>query len=363
MNQSTNQIRQQQLVKGQGAQINPHNRFHAQQLEMNEEYLDYLVAEGEMDKPKTKTIEIHPKTIVNEVKSPDVGMNWSLNPYQGCEHGCTYCYARNTHEYWGYSAGVDFERVIMVKKNAPALLAATLEQKSWKGEPIVLSGNTDCYQPIERRMQITRTLLKVFKEYQHPVGIITKNALVQRDIDLLAPMARKNLAHVVVSITTLDDDLRKKMEPRTASIQKRLETVRYLSQAGVSVTVMMAPIVPGLNSHDIFDLVKAVKLAGARDVHFTMVRLNGHIGDIFSEWINKTYPDRAEKVLSLIKGVHNGSLRDNRFGKRMKGTGKVAENIRDAFLLARQRNFGMPDRLKLNSELFLQKRQPQLKLF
>ncbi|MEQ9187658.1 MAG: PA0069 family radical SAM protein [Cryomorphaceae bacterium] len=348
---------------GQGAQTNPHNRFHRQSYEVSDAFLDYLVAEGEEQKRKTKVIEIHPKTIVNAVKSPDVPMQWSLNPYQGCEHGCTYCYARNSHEYWGYSAGIDFERVLLVKRNAPALLEATLKQRSWKGDPVVLSGNTDCYQPIERQFGITRKLLEVFWKFKHPVGIITKNALVQRDIDLLGPMAEKNLAHVVLSITTLDDDLRRKMEPRTASVKKRLETVEALSAAGIPVTVMMAPIVPGLNAHEIFNLLKAVKKAGARDVSYTLVRLNGQVADIFSDWVRQTFPDRAERVLNQIRSVHGGSLQANAFGRRMRGSGKVALHIKDTFSLARQRVFGMPDKLQLNRELYQQYRVPQLRLF
>lgn len=350
-------------TKGQGAQTNPHNRFHKQSYKVSEDYLDYLVAEGENQKRRTKVIEIHPKTIVNEVKSPDVPMPWSLNPYQGCEHGCTYCYARNSHEYWGYSAGVDFERVVMVKRNAPALLEATLTQKSWKGEVVVLSGNTDCYQPLERKYGVTRQLLEVFWKHKHPVGIITKNALVQRDIDILADMAKKNLTQVILSVTTLDDDLRSKMEPRTASVQKRLETIEALSSAGIPVSVMMAPIIPGLNAHEVFNVLKAVKKAGARDAHYTMVRLNGQIADIFTAWVRQTYPDRADRVLNQIRSVHEGSLKDNAFGRRMRGSGQVAQHIKDTFGLARQKVFGMPDRLVLNQELFRQCREPQLRLF
>ncbi len=350
-------------IQGQGAQTNPHNRFFQHRYETEDDFLNYLVAEGEEEKVKVKTIPIHPKTIVNEVKSPDVGMSWSLNPYQGCEHGCVYCYARNSHEYWGYSAGVDFERTLLVKKEAPVLLDAMLRQKSWQGEPIVLSGNTDCYQPIERKFAITRQLIEVFAKHEHPMGIITKNALVQRDIDILAPMAKRGLVQVVLSVTTLDEDLRRKLEPRTASIHKRLETVHALSSAGIPVKVMMAPIIPGLNSHEIFQVLKAVKSAGAYDAGFTMVRLNGQIAEIFSEWLRSTYPDRAEKVLGQIKQLHGGKLNDSRFGTRMRGDGKIAEQLRDSFRLARQRVFGMPDKVQLDSSFYLARKQPQLKLF
>lgn len=350
-------------MKGQGAQTNAHNRFASNTHEIDEEYLNYLVAEGEELDTKTKIIHVNPKSIVNEVKSPDVPMEWSLNPYQGCEHGCTYCYARNSHEYWGYSAGIDFERVILVKKNAPLLLDQTLSRKSWKASPIVLSGNTDCYQPIERKLEITRKCIEVLLKHQHPMGIITKNALVQRDIDLLKQMAEKNLVQVVVSITTLDEELRRAMEPRTASAKKRLETVEVLTKAGIPVMVLTAPIIPGLNSHEIFDLVKAAKDAGARDVGYTMVRLNGQIADIFSIWVQQTFPDRAEKVLNQIKAVHEGSLKDNEFGRRMRGSGNEADSISQTFKLAKKKFFGKTEKFKYNLDLYNQLKQPQLKLF
>ena len=350
-------------MKGQGSQTNPNNRFAQHTSEVDDSYLNYLVAEGEEVASKTKVIEVYPKSIVNKVTSPDVPMEWSLNPYQGCEHGCTYCYARNSHEYWGYSAGIDFECIILVKKNAPLLLDQTLQKKSWKASPIVLSGNTDCYQPIERKLKITRACLEVMLKHQHPIGIITKNALVQRDIDLLKQLAQKQLVQIVVSITTLDEDLRQKMEPRTASAKKRLETVEALSNAGIPVSVLMAPIVPGLNSHEVFDLLKAAKEAGARDAGFTMVRLNGQIADIFSTWITEVYPDKAEKVLNQIKATHQGSLKDNEFGRRMRGSGNEADAIKQTFKMARKKFFGNPGKLDYNLELYDQTKKPQLKLF
>lgn len=348
------------MKKGQGAQTNPHNRFAAHKHEVDNEYLDYLVAEGEEMKAKLKIINVTPKSIVNEVKSPDVPMEWSLNPYQGCEHGCTYCYARNSHEYWGYSAGVDFERTILVKKNAPLLLDQTLRRRSWKASPIALSGNTDCYQPIERKLGITRKCIEVLLKHEHPMGIITKNALVQRDIDLLQQMAEKQLVQVVVSINSLDEELRQKMEPRTASAKKRLETVEALTKAGIPVMVLASPIIPGLNSHEIFEVVKAAKEAGARDIGFTMVRLNGQIADIFSTWIKEAFPDRAEKVLNQIKATHQGSLKDNEFGRRMRGSGNEAESIRQTFNLARKKFFGTPEKFEYNLELNGRLKEPQL---
>jgi len=350
-------------TKGQGAQTNPDNRFAQHTSEVDESYLNYLAFEGEEMVSKTKVIEVFPKSVVNAVTSPDVPMEWSMNPYQGCEHGCTYCYARNSHEYWGYSAGVDFERVILVKKNAPEILDQTLKKKSWKASPIVLSGNTDCYQPIERKLGITRACIEVMLKHQHPMGIITKNALVQRDVDLLQQLAQMQLAQVVVSITTLNEDLRQKMEPRTASIKKRLETVEVLSAAGIPVTVLMAPIVPGLNSHEVFELLKASKQAGARDVGYTMVRLNGQIADIFSTWIHETFPDKAQKVLNQIRAAHEGSLKDNQFGRRMKGSGKEVESINQTFKMARKKFFGEPEKMSYNLGLYEQNKNPQLKIF
>jgi DNA repair photolyase len=350
-------------TKGQGAQTNPDNRFAQHTSEVDESYLNYLAFEGEEMVSKTKVIEVFPKSVVNAVTSPDVPMEWSMNPYQGCEHGCTYCYARNSHEYWGYSAGVDFERVILVKKNTPEILDQTLKKKSWKASPIVLSGNTDCYQPIERKLGITRACIEVMLKHQHPMGIITKNALVQRDVDLLQQLAQMQLAQVVVSITTLNEDLRQKMEPRTASIKKRLETVEALSAAGIPVTVLMAPIVPGLNSHEVFELLKASKQAGARDVGYTMVRLNGQIADIFSTWIHETFTDKAQKVLNQIRAAHEGSLKDNQFGRRMKGSGKEVESINQTFKMARKKFFGEPEKMSYNLGLYEQNKNPQLKIF
>jgi len=351
-------------IKGQGAQINPKNRFVVNELEREPEYLEYLAAEEEEEVAQTEIIETFPKTIVNKVPSPDVPMDWSVNPYQGCEHGCAYCYARSTHEYWGYSAGVDFERKILVKKNAAALLEAKLKSRAWIVSPIMFSGNTDCYQPIERKLEITRQCLEVLLKYKHPVGIITKNALIQRDLDLLTQLADENLVHVVMSITTLDEDLRRSMEPRTASAKRRLETIEKLTKAGIPVSVNMAPIIPGLNSHEIFNLLKAVKDAGARDANYIMVRLNGPVADVFAHWVKSAYPDRADKVLNHILGAHDESLGSNEFGARMRGSGKMAEQIRDTFKLARKQIFGEVEKVELNCNSFLRpSSNGQLNLF
>lgn len=287
------------IIKGRGAQRNVHNRFFELSHEIRDDFLEYCQKEGEEpDKNKTLYLDVFPKTIVNKVTSPDVGMIYSMNPYQGCEHGCVYCYARNTHEFWGYSAGLDFERRILIKKEAPRLLEELLKKKSWKAYPIVLSGNTDCYQPAEKQYKITRLCLKVFLKYRHPVAIITKNALILRDLDILKELTKDNLIGVNISITTLSENTRRILEPRTATIKKRFETVKVLSENGIPVNVMLAPIIPSINSHEILPLAKAASNYGAISIGHTIVRLNGAIGQIFTDWIHKTMPDKSRKSIA-----------------------------------------------------------------
>ncbi|WP_142784401.1 PA0069 family radical SAM protein [Changchengzhania lutea] len=351
-------------IKGRGAQVNTPNRFFEFSHETRDDFLEYCHKEGEeSDKNKTQYLEVFPKTIVNKVDSPDVGMMYSMNAYQGCEHGCIYCYARNSHEYWGYSAGLDFERKIMVKKEAPKLLEAVLKKKSWKAHPIVMSGNTDCYQPAERIYQITRKCLEVFLKYKHPVGIITKNALILRDLDLLKALAQDRLLSVTISLTSLSEDTRRILEPRTASIKKRLETIQILSDHGIPVNVMLAPIIPSINSHEILALAETASKHGATSIGHTIVRLNGAIGEIFSDWIRKKLPDRAEKVLHQIEDCHGGRLNDSRYGTRMRGEGNIAKQINDLVRLARQKYFINQSMPKLNLDLHEQYKDGQLKLF
>ncbi|WP_298555805.1 PA0069 family radical SAM protein [uncultured Algibacter sp.] len=351
-------------IKGRGAQLNVPNRFFELSHEMRDDFLEYCQKEGEQaDKNKTRYIEVFPKTIVNKVKSPDVGMAYSMNAYQGCEHGCIYCYARNTHEFWGYSAGLDFERRILVKKDAPNLLEAHLKKKSWKAHPIVMSGNTDCYQPAEQKYRITRQCLEVFLKYKHPVGIITKNALILRDLELLKALAKDNLVGVNVSITSLSEDTRRILEPRTATIKKRLETVKVLSENGIPVNVMLAPIIPSINSHEILPLANAASNSGALSIGHTIIRLNGAIGEIFSDWIKKTMPDRADKVLHQIESCHGGTINDSRFGTRMRGEGKIAEQMNNLVKLARQKYFKNKVKPILNCNLHESYKNGQLKLF
>jgi DNA repair photolyase len=279
-------------------------------------------------------------------------MAYSLNPYQGCEHGCTYCYARNAHEYWGFSAGLDFERKIIVKKDAPELFKKFLQRKAWKGEVISLSGNTDCYQPAERKFRITRQLLEIALAYRQPIGMITKNALILRDIDILQEMARLNLVMAYVSINSLNEQLRSKMEPRTTTAKQRLKIVEDLSKAGVPMGVMVAPLVPGLSDHEIPAVLKRVAEAGAISAGYTIVRLNGAIGAIFEDWLRKNYPDRFDKVWHMIQSCHGGNVNDSRFGQRMSGEGNIAQLIKDSFKLHCRLNHLNEQKIKLDSSLF-----------
>jgi DNA repair photolyase len=321
--------------KGRGARLNTPNPYLQNRYELPESSEGYDPEDfADESKRKTDFIEIFPKSILSKNNSPDLSFDYSINPYSGCEHGCTYCYARNSHEYWGFSAGIDFEKKILIKKNASALLEQTFGKGNWKAQPIVLSGNTDCYQPAENHFRITRSLLEVFLKFEHPVSIITKNALILRDLDLLTALNEKKLVRVTISITTLREELRRIMEPRTSAIQKRLEAVRILSEKGIAVHVNLAPIVPGLNSDEIFDLVKACAASGATSASYIVVRLNGRIGEIFEQWVKQTLPERADKIIHLIQETHGGTLRENRWGVRMKGEGVFARQIETMFRVA-----------------------------
>ncbi len=351
-------------IKGRGAQRKIHNRFLNDKHVVLDEYLNFCHLEGEMaDENKTKFIDVFPKTLVNKVNSPDVGLEYSANPYQGCEHGCVYCYARNSHEYWGYGSGLDFERTILVKKNAPDLLDKLLRSKSWKPKTILFSGNTDCYQPIERKLEITRQCLEVMLKWKHPVGIITKNALVLRDLDILKELAELNLISINISINTLSEGTRRLMEPRTTSVKNRLAAVELLSKNKVPVGVMMAPIIPSLNSHEIIPLVKKVSELGAIDVAYIMVRLNGQIAETFKDWAHKMLPEKANRILNQIAETHGGKLNDSRFKIRMKGEGIVADQVRDTMKLAKKKYLGDRKRLVLDLSHHRNLKDGQLKLF
>ncbi|HNR54269.1 MAG TPA: PA0069 family radical SAM protein, partial [Flavobacteriales bacterium] len=332
-------------IKGRGANTQVSNRFlqHSYGV-VHWEGIDEVVEEN----PATRYVPEHAKRIVNRVDSPDLRMNWSMNPYQGCEHGCAYCYARPTHEYWGYGAGLDFERVILVKRNAPELLRATFMDRKWRPEPIMFSGNTDCYQPVERTERITRRMLEVLLEFRHPVGMITKNALVLRDLNILSELAAMNLVSVAISFTTLNEDLRRVMEPRTSTGVNRLKAMEALTKAGVPVFAMIAPIIPALNVSEVPTLIEAAANAGALGVGYSVVRTNGAVKPVFETWIRTHFPDRADKVLAQIRDAHGGQTNDSRFGRRMRGEGHFAENIRQVFALMRRRHFADRELPELN---------------
>ena len=344
--------------KGRGAQINPSNPFESSVYE--HWYEDGILPD---QISKTKYIEVEPKTIVNKVESPDVPFKYSMNPYQGCEHGCVYCYARNSHAYWAYSIGADFESRIMVKRNAVELLEKKLSSSRWQASPIMLSGNTDCYQPAEHRYRITRELLKVFLKYKHPVGIITKNSMILRDLDILKSLNKLNLVRVAVSITSLDERLRQMLEPKTASANARIRTVKTLSDHGIPVSVMMAPIIPSLNSQEILEMCRRCAEAGARDINPIILRLNGQLKELFEDWLRKNYPLRANKILKHQAEAHGGQHNDNRFGKRMRGEGEFVEQIHHLFKLGKKRYFKSQKYEAMSTEHHIKKVKEQLSLF
>ena len=344
----------QNHIKGQGAQRNVKNRF---------EQYSYEPEDWEIEKTKTQIIEVFPKTIVNAVKSPDLPMEYSLNPYQGCEHGCSYCYARPTHEYWGFSAGIDFERKIMVKKNAPELLENFFRKRNYIPKTIMLSGNTDCYQPIERELKITRKILEVCLAYRHPVSILSKNALVLRDLDLFIKMNELNLISVALSIPTMNEDLRRKMEPRTSSAIKKLEALKILKENNIPTGAMIAPIIPGLNSDETLKIIKKISETGADWFGYTLIRLNDTVEPVFVKWLETSFPDRKDKVISLIKQMRGGKLGEKRYFERYKGEGSIAEMIHNTIEIGRNKYFRDRKMVELSAAHFSGSKTQQLKLF
>jgi DNA repair photolyase len=295
---------------------------------------DYLDA---LHRPPTEYLPDRSRTIIARNDSPDVGFEFSINPYRGCEHGCVYCYARPTHEFLGYSAGLDFETRIMVKEDAPDLLRAELSSPRWRPQVLGLSGVTDPYQPLERRLELTRRCLAVLADFRQAVAIITKNRLVTRDIDLIGALARHGAAGVFLSVTTLDPELAGRLEPRTTRPAARLEAIAELAAAGIPTGVMVAPVIPGLTEHEMPAILAAAARAGARQAGYTMVRLPLAVADLFQDWLGRHYPDRKDKVLGRIRGARQGKLNDVRFGVRMSGEGPHAEMIVRLFRSASRR--------------------------
>ncbi len=336
-------------ANGRGAASAPAGRF--ERLETNAVDDGWF---GEEDAPKLLT-RLHKdttRTVINYIDSPDLPWSRSINPYRGCEHGCIYCYARPSHSFLGFSAGLDFESEIFHKPDAPDILRRELSAKNYKPATVILGSNTDCYQPVERELKLTRAIIAVLAESQHPLNIITKSALVLRDMDYLAPMAERRLARVNISITTLDAGLARAMEPRAAAPYKRLKAIEALAKAGIPVTVMAAPMIPGLNDMEMERIMQSAADAGAGKAHYTLVRLPYELKTLFEEWLRINYPDRAEKVLAHITEMHGGKLYNPTFGVRGRGIGVVAELMKQRFELARKR-YGLDvERPPLRSDLF-----------
>jgi len=345
------------VPRGRGAAENPPNRFERIIYERDAEW-------NEADDPAPKTQFFHDATasIITYNDSPDVGFDASLNPYRGCEHGCIYCYARPYHEYLGFSAGLDFETKIVVKENAPELLRRELASRKWKPQVLVISGVTDPYQPIERRLKLTRRCLEVLVEFRNPVVIITKNYLVARDIDMLTALASHGAAAVYLSVTTLDPELTRFMEPRTAQPATRLRAIRELTGAGVPTGVLVAPMIPGLTDHELPAIVKAAAEAGARFAGMVPVRLPYAVKDLFQKWLERRFPDRKAKVLAQIRAMHGGKLNESEFGKRMRGEGILAEQIDRIFEVA-CRKAGMGHGPPLSTAAFRRPGGKQMEMF
>lgn len=322
-----------------GSKIDPPNRFEKTRRELDFEHLEwdqeYL---STLDERPVEYLADSSKSIISENNSPDIPFRYSLNPYRGCQHGCSYCYARNTHEYLGFNAGLDFETKIVVKHDAARVFREFLSNENWQPEEIVFSGVTDCYQPAERQFRLTRECLEVALECRLPVGIVTKNALVVRDLDLLREMAVLRLVHVNISITTLDAELARVMEPRTSIPVARLRAIEILSQAGVPTRVMVAPIIPGLNDSEIPSILEAAKDAGALAAAYVLLRLPLTVEPVFREWLRRTQPLKCEKIEGLIRNTRGGQLSSAEWGKRMTGTGEIAEQIRRLFHVFAQKH-------------------------
>ena len=314
-------------LSGRGTGIRPPNRFEELRFEPDPE----AVLDEEAPPLPTRYYRDASRTILAENQSPDVGFRFSLNPYRGCEHGCTYCYARPSHEYLGFDAGLDFESRIMVKDDAPDLLRRALRSARWQPQVVALSGNTDCYQPIERRLGITRRCLQVFAEFRNPVGVITKSALVARDADVLAELASHRCAQVRLSVTTLDADLARRLEPRAATPARRLEAIAALARAGIPTGVMIGPVIPGLNDSEIPAILRAASEAGARTASWVLLRLAPPIDTLFVEWLDRHLPLRRDKVLHRIRECRAGRITDSAFGRRMRGQGEYARQIAALF--------------------------------
>ena len=339
--------RPQDAPRGRGTALNPANRFEEIAYERDES-----VDPAEEPAPKTRFFKDATRSLLVKNDSPDIPFTWSLNPYRGCEHGCSYCYARPYHEYLGLSAGLDFETMIFVKEDAPAILEKELAKPSWEPMTVAMSGVTDCYQPVERKLEITRRCLKVFADCRNPVGIVTKNALITRDADVLGELAARRCARVYISVTTLDPELARLMEPRASTPENRLKAIRTLADAGVPVGVMAAPMILGLNDHELPRILEAAADHGAVDAGYVPLRLPHGVKDVFLDWVGRHYPDRRDKVESQIRATRGGELNDPDFHSRMRGRGVFADHLQALFQIARKRYGLDKDRRPMDASNF-----------
>ncbi len=339
-----------QRPKGRGAVSNASGRFEREQREPFDD--GWETADAQPPKLKTTLIKDSSRSIISTNDSPDISFDKSINPYRGCEHGCIYCYARPSHAFWGYSAGLDFESVLFFKPGAAAQLEKTFRKPGYKPEPIMIGANTDPYQPVERRLRITRSLLELCLKFRHPVMVITKSASIMRDADLLSELAEQGLAKAAVSITTLDRKLSRAMEPRAATPERRLEAVQALTAAGVPVSAMMAPIIPGLTDHEIEPLLERCADAGAENAAYVLLRLPLEVRDLFTEWLEAERPAAARKIMSLVRQTRGGQDYDATFHKRGVGEGPVAVLIAQRFRAALKRNGLTTPRRQLRTDLF-----------
>jgi len=344
-------------IKGRGASFNPPNRFERLHVEpFEEEWEDSRTV-------KTEFLIDTSRSILAQNDSPDLDFTYSINPYRGCEHGCVYCYARPSHEYLGFSAGIDFESKILVKPEARALLEQTFQRKSWEPQVVAFSGNTDPYQPVERRLQLTRRCLEIFLKYRNPVQIVTKNFLITRDLDILRQLASLDLVHVLMSITSLDPELVRVMEPRTSPPAKRLDALEMLASNEIPVGVNAAPIIPGLNDEELPSILRETSGRGAVSAGYTLVRLPGAVKPLFLDWLRRELPERESKIINRLREVRRGKLSDSRFGTRMLGEGKVAESIEDLFRLTCRKYHLNKRTITLSTENFLRTPKQQLEIF
>jgi len=346
-------------LSGRGTELHISNRFFKNPRSNDPDFSQQL---NEIDNTKTQYIPVTAKSMINTVASPDLFMDYSMNPYQGCEHGCTYCYARLTHNYWGYSIADEFETKILVKLNAVEVLKKELGAKNYVVKPIMLSGNTDCYQPAEFKFGLTRKILELLLFLKHPVMLITKNALILRDLDVLLALNSLNLVSVAISVTASQDATRRIMEPRASTIESRLKAIIKLKEAGIPVHAMLAPIIPGINDNELMNMVKLTADAGASSASYQIVRLNGELPVLFGTWLVAQYPDRKQRILNAIRDSHQGQLNDSSFKTRMKGSGTIADSIRQQFKLAYKRHYPNPQKVNLNTDLFIRIKNGQLPL-